>query len=390
MTVVLHTATVGDLAVLGDSYLRLTSRGAWAATCVAATKKPPVVGEPALLTITGEAAAGQTPPSQSFVGVVRRFHVHPGRDELVVSLIGGAGGLATILGPADQIAGTTSLPAGLALRSITDAAGERLAAGVEQAFDTFNMPRWTRLGGTTAHDALDQLTGDIATVTGLEVGWRILPDGTLWAGVEAWAPGGAADFIDDDGDDGTLIYAPNGAPLLPGFTIDTFHVVEVLYLLNPPQLRARVRHAVPGDPPFVARGLELFRASYAASVVVQNVDGTLDVRCDDARVGELRSVPFRLGIPGASVTGIPADTRVRVAFENGSPRGAYACEMDQDATATHALALVGDGCGYLSATVAAAPGPVTFILSPTPTGAPGEVQITVKGPGHKFVRGLSA
>jgi hypothetical protein len=387
VSVTLRTPSAGDLAILGGSYLRLVSRGAWSATLTAAAKVKPEEGEPALLIVTGEGTAGAPAPSTTFSGTVRRSHLVPGREELVVSLVAGAGKLATVLGPDDQVGMVTALPVGLVAAAIVRAAGEVLAPGVEQALDAFSVPRWHRMGGTSGRDSLDQFLADVATATGQELGWRFLPDGTIWAGLEAWAPGGSADFVDDDGDDGTIIYAPNGAPLLPGTTIGGARAVEVLYTLDPPKLRARVRAAVAGDPPFVARGLELYRAAYGADVEVQNADGTLDVNVDDARVGGLRSVPIRLGLPGASVTGIPKGARVRIAFDRGSPRGAFACLPDQDPAATIPLALVGQVQGYLTATAPPGGGPCTLAISPVQV--PNSVPLTNAGPGHKYARGMS-
>jgi hypothetical protein len=382
--------SAGALAVLGDSYIRIPARAAWEATLRCAAKVAPAVGEAVQLLVTGEGTSTAKAPSQTFSGTVVRRKLIPGTEELYVALVAGAGKLTTFLGPSEHVAGVTAVPLGIVIADILQAAGERPGAGVIASLDTFHVQRWNRLGGTTARDALDQAIGDVAAVTGQELGWRMLADGTFWAGVEAWPVGGAADFIEDTGDDGTLVYGPNGAPLFPGTTIDGQRAVEVTYSLEPPKLRAFVRHAIPDDPPYVARGLELYRQAYAASVETQNADGSLDVVCDDPRAGELRFVPFRLGIPGAQVSGIPRGTRVRVAFETGSPRGAIALELDQDPTATEAFALIGDSCGYLSATCAATPGPVTFILSPTPTGSPGEVQVVLKGPGHKYLKGVHA
>ena len=375
--------SAGALVVLGGSYLRMPARAAWTATVRCASKVAPVAGERTQLVVTGEGTDAAPAPSQTFSGTVVRQRLVPGTEELFVSLVGGAGGLATFLGPSEHVAGATAVPLGVIVANILKAAGEVAGAGVLAGLNTWSVQRWNRMGGTSARDALDQLFGDVSSVSGQTLGWRILADGTFWGGLETWPAGGAADFLADNGDDGTIVYGPNGAPLFPGTTIDGSRSVEVLYTLEPPKLRAEVRRAVPGDPPYVANGLELFRGTYAGAVEVQNADGTLDVVCDDARAGELRRVPFRLGIPGATVSGIPRGTRVRVAFENGSPRGAYAAELDQDSTATHALALVGDGCSSLLLS----PGSQT--LSVVPFGTPLSVPIYVTGPGHKYAKGVS-
>ncbi|HEY8924521.1 MAG TPA: hypothetical protein VIU64_09075, partial [Polyangia bacterium] len=191
--------------------------------------------------------------------------------------------------------------------------------------------------------------------------------------------------------DAVVLYAPNGAPLLPGQTVTSSgpagtiatRAVEVFYTLVPPQLRARVRTVMPGDPQR-RPDLSLYRTSWGATVVADNGDGTLDVTCDDARMGDLRSVPLRLGIPGCKVS-VPSGARVRVAFENGSPRGAYALAPDQDPAASIPLALVGQSIGYLTGSNSG--GPVVFGVSPVPV--PNSIQLTNGGPGHRYARGVS-
>jgi len=115
------------------------------------------------------------------------------------------------------------------------------------------------------------------------------------------------------------------------------------------------------------------------------------VTCDDARLGSLRGVPLRVGIPGALVTlDLTAIQRLRVAFGDADPRYPFACAHDQDPTATAPVALVGDTVAYLSATATVTalgqPGPVMFTASTAPTFAVGETQLTISGPGSAQVR----
>ena len=402
MSTAVLRSSLGDLAIT-TGYLRLAQRGNWVAAVEAAQTSAPAKGTPCSILITPESRGGPAQPPVAFIGTVLYAEAIEGSNTLTVEVVGGAGQLLTELPPVDHVAGVTQVPAGVVLAALVTALpGERLAAGVEQAFDAWALPRWHRAGGTTARDALDLLVHDLARATGLELGWRVLEDGTIWAGVETWptldVATVATEYAGQVTTDATVLYAPSGAPLLPGQTITSTgpggtistKAVEVLYTLVAPALRARVRHTMPGDPPFAPR-LDLYRSSWPAALAApQNADGTVDVTCDDARMGDLRAVPVRLGIPGASVVGLPKGARVLVAFDGASPRGAFGYLADQDPAATHPLALVGDGCGYLSATCAAAPGPVTFVLSPIATGVPGEVQITVRGPGHKYTRGVSA
>jgi hypothetical protein len=118
-------------------------------------------------------------------------------------------------------------------------------------------------------------------------------------------------------------------------------------------------------------------------VRAQDADGSLVLVPDDPRLGDtdhpLRGVLLRCGIPGAFITyQNPVGERVRLAFEGADPRNVYALPGHDQATGTvHGVARAGDPVGYLSATCAAAPGPVTFVVSPTPTGSPGEVALSI-------------
>lgn len=392
MSATLRTS-VGELAITGESYLRLPARGNWVAMVQLHSKVAPALGETATLAIMPEAKEGQPPPSpHTFVGTVRHARVVPGSQTLVVRVVGGAGRLFTSTPPSELVAQVTPLPAGLVLASMVSAAGERLAPGVETALDAYELPRWHRAGGISARDAIDLLVYDLATASGDDLGWRTLPDGSIWAGVETWPDAsGSYYYVDQDPDDGVMIYAPSGAPLRPGTTVQGERAVEVIYTLSSPEVRARVRHLVPSDPPALPPqgAADVYRTSYSATIEAQHDDGTLDLVCDDARIGELLSVPFRTAGPGLAVA-FERGQRVRVRFENASPRGAYACDVDQDEDADKALALVSDACGYLSGVAPAGGGPVVLSWSATQTGAVGEAAISIVGPGHKYLKGRSA
>jgi hypothetical protein len=254
------------------------------------------------------------------------------------------------------VAGDQQIPAGLVARAICDDAGELLADGVEDALDAFQLGHWTRLS-MPAGKALDLL------VDVLGLSWRVQADGSIWVGAETWEAVDAAHYI-GQADDDLVIYAPDGAPLLPGTTIDGTQAVAVEYQISPGKLRAQVRSAVAGDPPRVP-DLTLYRASYAGSVKSQAASGKLDITADDPRVGDLLGVDFRCGIPGAKVT-IPSGSRVRVAFEGADPRGVYALALDQDSGAEKAIALKDDDVeiGYLLVTCAAPGSPAVLALSP--------------------------
>jgi hypothetical protein len=81
-----------------------------------------------------------------------------------------------------------------------------------------------------------------------------------------------------------------------------------------------------------------FLASYPATAVTQNGDGTLEIQPDDSRLPSLSSVPIRYGIPGVSAQ-IANGGRVLLAFAGGDP--------------ARPIATVWESASVLSLTVAA-------------------------------------
>src|SRR5262245_48193536 len=376
-TVSLRTQSLGDLAVQNGD-LRLRQWAPWLAYLECPIGSAPAAGEAATLVVRREDETETT-----FTGTARRAGVVPGSESLFVSLVGGAGKLLDELPAVDHVAGSTPVLAGLVARRIADDAGELLADGVEAALDARTLQRWHRASGMPGAVALDLLAAELGYV------WRVLPSGRIWIGAETWPETAAPTYITEDPDDGSVTYAPDGAPIVAGQLVAGVRVVEAAYTFAPGKLRLSVRGAVAGDPP---RSIdrELYGRAWGARVLAQRSDGTLDLRADDARIGELLAVPFRLGIPGALVT-VPEGARLRVRFEGASPAGAYACDIDQDTAATKAFSLLDDvvDVGTFKLVV----GSVTY----TPPGGPPttiiagqSVQLVgkVTGPGHKYAEGV--
>lgn len=347
--------------------LQFRQRGPWLARELACSSPvAPAVGSAATLVCHREDGADDL-----FVGTVRRATSNPGDETLTVSLVAGAGGLLQQLPPLDHVLGGAYVPAGLVARAICDAAGETLDDGVEEALDAITLPRWHRATDTTASVALDLLTYHLGLVTRTPYSWRVLPSGRVWMGAETWPViSGAAYWTGIDADDGAVLYAVRGAPFVAGQAIDGLNAIEVLYTLNDVGLDVRVRGAVAGDLAHVP-DLNLYRGSYSGTVLAQRSDGTIDVRCDDPRIGDLQRLAFRCGLPGALVTFDPSTSpRVRVRFDGASPAGAFAEGADQDPGVTTPAALA---AGYLLAgtmTVGTGGAPVVVNLgwSSTPSG----------------------
>ncbi len=385
--------SIGDCAILSGSLIS-SVRGNW--TAAGLKVRPPEGVTPVALEELSAASLLLTREDKTvdtFTGAVRRSGVELAANVLHVTIVGGAGALLADVPARHHAPGTTEIPAGIIARAICDAAGELLADGVEAALDAFTVHQWTRFampGGV----ALDLL----ADVLGL--GWRVLPTGRVWMGAETWTALEAEKRLKPDPDDGAEAWACDGAPILAGVTLGGRRIVEVSYQLTAGAGRATVRAAVSGDPPR-APALDLYRASYAATVVRQADDGTLELVPDDARLGDtdrsLLAVPLRVGIPGCKVT-VPVGARVRVLFEGADPRGIYAAPLDQDPLATKALALLDDAISAGTIAIVAPPGvlggPCTITYTPpggvASVGATATLTGKITGPGHKYAKGVPA
>lgn len=374
--------------------LRLRDRGNWVALLTIGASTKPTVATAATIVVTQEDGT-----EDLFVGAVRAAENVEGTEDLSVTIVGGADKLVDPVIPArHHTAGAQTIPAGVVLSGICGAAGEALADGVEDALDAYPLTQWTRVAGPAG------LAADLLAWS-LGLAWRVLPDGTVWMGVETWPEptdeqAQRAEFYRARPADNTIIYSTDGCPYFPGMTIDGVQAVEVCYHVDSNagdggRYLCEVRHTGPGDPVY-SPDLTLYRGTYAGTVMAESTDGTLEVSADDVRIGDdLRSIPARTDWPGCSMT-IPEGTRVRIAFESSAPDGCFALSaIDQDAGATKAFALIDDTVlsGSFSA-VGVAPGdPIQFVYTPQGAMAPNPPSSTVAisgiitGPGHAYAKG---
>lgn len=372
--------------------LRLPARGNWVALLTIGASTKPTVASAATIVVTQEDGT-----EDLFVGAVRATENVEGTDDLSVTIVGGADKLVDPAIPArHHTAGAQTIPAGVVAAGICAAAGEALAEGVEDALDAYPLAQWTRVAGPAG-----LATDLLAWALGLA--WRVLPDGSLWMGVETWPEptdeqAQRAEFYRARPADNTIVYSADGCPYFPGMTIDGVQAIEVCYHVDSNagdggRYLCEVRHAGPGDPVY-SPDLTIYRSTYAGTVMAESTDGMLEVAADDVRIGDdLRNIPARTSWPGCSMT-IPEGTRVRIAFESSSPAGCFAASsIDQDAGATSAFALVGDDidCGYLTASGVAPGSPIIFALAPPGTDPPplNSIHIVGKevGPGHAYAKG---
>ncbi len=300
-----------------------------------------------------------------------RCSVIPGRSgrsqggRTSLRVIGGAGGLAHDLDVRNYGATTVKTVVDDILRD----AGETLSAEADATVLAKKLPSWQRVQGH-GRLALDLLLDKVGAT------WRILRDGTVWIGVDAWPevePDG--NVLDDDWGDGSILLAPDTPTMVPGVVVRGQRVEEVVHHLDRKGLRTELRSV--GVRSAVDRALDPIRHSteytkrYRCKVTRQNANGRVDVLVDDERMKGrgVQNCAIRVGTPGTTIT---AETGARclVGWDDGDPALPYVSDWESGTrfqkisigNDPRPVARIGDGGrGFLS------PGtPVSGTLSGNP------------------------
>lgn len=241
------------------------------------------------------------------------------RDTLIVRVVGGAGGLAREVAPKFYQDVEMRLP----FLEVLSAVGERLAASSSASILAIHLDGWTRARGP-AGDAIRLLAEHVGAT------WRILSDGSVWLGIETWPRFALAyEDLERDPQTGRIEIASSSPALIPGVTLDGDRIAKVEHLVDGDRVRTTAWIDTPDryadDAATALEGLVRhltahvdYFGQYAARVVSQNVDGTLELEPDDARLPGFSNVPIRYGVPGVEASLAPG-ARVFVAFEAGNP-----------------------------------------------------------------------
>lgn len=200
-------ASVNGLPV-SDALVRLPLTGVW--TAVLALDDPGDIEGPAVLDLGGV----------PFRGAVRRSSVVDGQRH--VHLVGGEGGLSKLT-PAR---GYRDVAVSVPLRDILGVSGERLAPSTSPEVLNTRLPFWATPFGP-AGAALSSLLGQ----TGAS--WRMLTDGSLWAGAETWpAMMFEHEIISDDPMHEAMRLVTDSPALLPGHAFRDRRVGYVEHTLD--------------------------------------------------------------------------------------------------------------------------------------------------------------
>jgi hypothetical protein len=359
--------TCASLTVL-DGKIDMPLRGTWIATLTLDADAPPT----GLVDIVFNHEDAND--FDVFEGTVLYASRWQGRSK--VTIVGGKGGLSVPeLEPKNYIGLPLAVPLSILLDDLVAETAyevkdrEEYADGVIEALDGFSLGRWQR-----SRAGAGRGLSILADTFGL--GWRVQANGLVWIGVETWPVVYVPPFdISDDGVSRVLMVAPGRATWVPGTILFGKRINRIVYLIGENAVRAELHYGVGNAAKSDANDARNFvrtqlpelpyTKNYFATVLLQEPGGELTVRCDDADIGELASVPFYVGIPGAKVI-IEPGSRVVIHFASSSPDNYYATGLDIKDDSTASVARVGDNveCPWLLLS------PGTQILSAVPPKTP--------------------
>jgi hypothetical protein len=215
--------TVGDADVI-KGRLHFPQRGAWLAWLLLDTTAVPS-GQVKLAADGGLSATGTVKSAGVFL------------DSVALRLVGGAGGLGTIIPPAAYENGQLSDP----LNAIMNASGESLSSTVDSSITSVQLTRWTHVA-QSASAALDRLAFAAGQALGSTIVWRVLSDGTVWLGAESWPsqdlPAGS-DLLKQYPDEGRFEIGAQTPSLLPGVNVPGIgNVAAVDHWIAPRSIRS--------------------------------------------------------------------------------------------------------------------------------------------------------
>jgi hypothetical protein len=317
--------TANGLPVI-DGELREQQSGAWTGRIEVDDDVGKITG--AVTLVIGDA---------TFVGTVVRGEVFQGR--YVAQLVGGAGGLETVLDAKYYFAATRALVVSDALSGASEMIDD---ADTESSIMSATVARWMRAKGK-ARLALAEVAKDAGGF------WRVTRAGKVaLRTAETWETvTGKFDVIDNDPSDGEVVIAPEDTPLArPGVTIGGHKVAAVHTTFGPSGLRQVITVAADDGR---ARGLGASLAAaikkasessvaysqcYPAKLVLQDADGSVHMTPDDERVrGQgLTKIPLVYGLPGCSAQIAPG-SRARLVFDAGNAGQPMCTGWDEDADA---------------------------------------------------------
>lgn len=303
--------------------------------------------------------------STTWRGTVRRSGENKG--VVTVRIVGGADGLSTeIAAKAYQ-----GVPVRMVVEELLGEVGEVLASASDAAILGGVLQQWSRSSGGAGR-ALAAVLEAVGAKT-----WRMLPDGTLWIGNDAWTPSALEDYqyIENAAGAGAIEIIAWDPVVFPGEVFRDRKVSAVTHRWSSRQLRTRIWFEDDdgvGEQDRIKAGLAAFVraqfprldhfAAYWSRVVSQNGDGTLELIPDDPRIPGRSNVPIRYGVPGVKATVSPG-ARVLLEFAGGDPSKPFATVWESAAVTEIVVASGTKGAARVDDTAKAATAMATWMAA---------------------------
>lgn len=215
--------TINNLPVV-EARLQVPRFGAWTGDIVVDAQTAAKVPTGAAVTIS---FAGQL----SFKGTSYRADAYA--QTVMLRVVGGTNGLATDCKPRFYNGPSIGLP----VNDLVSDARETLSSTSDQNALSFNLPMWTMVQQNVAL-ALSSLAaaGPAGTV------WRVLPDGSIFFGVDGYPTSQLTDYdlIDFAPQEGMQVIAAELPNVFPGQTFANQHVSAVEHIIGSTSLRTKV------------------------------------------------------------------------------------------------------------------------------------------------------
>ncbi len=262
-----------------------------------------------------------------------------------VRLVGGAGGLRKTAAAKHYTTATVRVVLG----DLLAGAGEKLSPTSDAVVLGTTIVTWT-----TVAIATGRLITQLLRTAAPAANWRVLPDGTVWVGVEKWPDSGLVEGDDYQvlTQDPARLYAKLGIEvplLLPGTTLgegtEARRVSYVEHVLDDPETRSEVWFENRQTPPADDRLRGAIRALVGAAeprveylgqfwaTIVAQSGGRIDVKPVDSRRPPMAGVPLLAGFAKWNLSLKPGG-QVLVGWGGADPSQCYVIGFGADVVAT--------------------------------------------------------